>query len=56
MYWVPLSIIRSIISASLIMFLRIDDTPSYIFPIIVNILVGILCIAYFLSFYTQHCD
>ena len=56
MYWVPLAIIRSIMSASLIMFLRIDDTPSYIFPIIVNILVGILCIAYFLSFYTQHCD
>ena len=55
MNWVPLAVIRSIISASLIMFLRIDDTPNYIFPVIVNILVGILCIAYFLSFYTQHC-
>lgn len=56
MYWVPLAIIRSIISASLIMFLRIDDTPKYIFPVVVNMLVGILCVAYFLSFYTQHCD
>ena len=56
MYWVPLAIIRSIISASLIVFLRIDDTPKYIFPVVVNMLVGILCVAYFLSFYTQHCD
>ena len=36
------------------MYLKVDDTPNYIFPIIVNILVGILCIAYFLSFYTEH--
>lgn len=54
MYWVPLAILRSIISASLIMFLRIDNTPKYIFPIIVNILVGILCITFFLSFYTKY--
>ena len=56
MFWIPLSIFRSFISANLIMYLKVDDTPNYIFPIIVNILVGILCIAYFLSFYTQHCD
>jgi len=54
MYWVPLAILRSIISASLIMFLKIDDTPKYIFPVIVNILVGILCITFFLSFYTKY--
>lgn len=54
MYWVPLAILRSIISASLIMFLKIDDTPKYIFPVIVNILVGILCVTFFLSFYTKH--
>ena len=54
MYWVPLAILRSIISASLIMFLKIDDTPKYVFPVIVNILVGILCITFFLSFYTKH--
>lgn len=54
MYWVPLSIFRSFLSASLIMFLRIDDTPKYIFPVIVNMLVGILCVAYFLSFYCNH--
>ncbi len=54
MFWIPLSIFRSFISANLIMYLKVDDTPNYIFPIIVNILVGILCIAYFLSFYTQH--
>jgi hypothetical protein len=54
MYWVPLSIFRSFLSASLIMFLRIDDTPKYIFPVIVNMLVGILCVAYFLSFYRNH--
>ena len=54
MYWVPLAILRSIISVSLIMFLKIDDTPKYIFPVIVNILVGILCITFFLSFYTKY--
>ena len=56
MYWVPLSIFRSFISASLIMFLRIDDTPKYVFPVIVNMLVGILCVAYFLSFYYNYCS
>jgi hypothetical protein len=54
MYWVPLAILRSIISASLIMFLKIDDTPKYVFPIIVNIILGILCITFFLSFYTEY--
>ena len=54
MYWVPLAILRSIISASLIMFLKIDDTPKYVFPVIVNILVGILCVTFFLSFYTNY--
>lgn len=54
MYWIPLAILRSIISASLIMFLKIDDTPKYVFPVIVNILVGILCVTFFLSFYTKH--
>ena len=53
MYWAPLAILRSIISASLIMFLKIDDTPKYVFPVIVNILVGILCVTFFLSFYTK---
>lgn len=56
MYWIPLSIFRSFLSASLIMFLRIDDTPKYVFPVIVNMLVGILCVAYFLSFYYNHCS
>lgn len=54
MFWVPLAILRSIISASLIMFIKIDDTPKYVFPVIVNILVGILCFTFFLSFYTKH--
>lgn len=54
MYWVPLAILRSIISACLIMFLKIDDTPKYVFPVIVNILVGILCLTFFLSFYTKY--
>jgi len=54
MFWIPLAILRSIISASLIMFLKIDDTPKYVFPVIVNILVGILCVTFFLSFYNKH--
>ena len=38
------------------MFLKIDETPKYVFPVIVNTLVGILCVAYFLSFYSDHFD
>lgn len=48
--WIYLSVIHSIIVAGLILFLRYDDTPSNVFPIITNIIVGILSILYILSF------
>ena len=50
MEWIYLSVIHSIIVAGLILFLRYDDTPSNIFPIITNIIVGILSILYIISF------
>ncbi len=37
MEWIYLSVIHSIIVAGLILFLRYDDTPSNVFPIITNI-------------------
>jgi hypothetical protein len=50
MEWIYLSVIHSIIVAGLILFLRYDDTPSNVFPIITNIIVGILSILYIISF------
>lgn len=50
MEWIYLSVIHSIIVAGLILFLRYDDTPSNVFPIITNIIVGILSILCILSF------
>ena len=50
MEWIYLSVIHSIIVACLILFLRYDNTPSNIFPIITNIIVGILSILYIISF------
>ncbi len=54
MDWIVLSIIHSIIIASLILFLRYDETPRDIFPIIVNVIVGILSVLYILSFYKYY--
>jgi succinate-acetate transporter protein len=50
MEWIYLSVIHSIIVAGLILFLRYDDTQSNVFPIITNIIVGILSILYIISF------
>ena len=54
MFWIPLSIFRSFVSANLIMYLKTDNTPKFIFPIIINMLVGILCAIYFMLFYSNH--
>ena len=54
MDWIILSIIHSIIVAGLILFLKYDETPSNIFPIIANIIVGILSMLYILSFYKYY--
>jgi len=39
MEWIILSVIHSVIVAGLILFLRYDETPSNIFPIIANVIV-----------------
>jgi hypothetical protein len=51
MEWIVLSIIHSVIVAGLILFLRYDETPSNIFPIIANVIVGILSLLYIFTFY-----
>ena len=54
MDWVYLSIIHSIIIALLILFIRYDNTPYIMFPLIINIIQGILCLAYFIFYYNEH--
>ena len=52
--WVYLSIIHSIIIALLILYIRYDNTPYIMFPLIINIIQGILCLAYFIFYYNEH--
>lgn len=54
MDWVYLSILHSILDALLILYLRYDNTSFLIFPVITNIIMGILSIVYFIFFYREH--
>jgi hypothetical protein len=54
MDWVYLSILHSIIIALLILYIRYDNTPYMIFPLIINIIVGILSFTYFIFYYNEH--
>ena len=54
MDWIQLSILHSIIVALLILYIRYDNTPFIIFPIIINIIVGILSLVYFILYYKEH--
>jgi hypothetical protein len=54
MDWVYLSIIHSIFVALLILYIRYDNTPYIMFPLIINIIQGILCLAYFIFYYKEH--
>ena len=51
MEWVYLSILRSTIIVGFILYIKYDDTPKYLFPIIINILVGLISLIYFMYFY-----
>ena len=53
MEWVYLSIIRSTIIVGFILFIKYDDAPKYIFPVIINIIVGVIILIYFLYFYSN---
>jgi drug/metabolite transporter (DMT)-like permease len=54
MLWIYLSIIHSIIVALLILYIKYDNTPYLIFPIIINIIVGLLSLAYFILYYKEY--
>lgn len=54
MDWIYLSILHSIIVALLILYIRYDKTPFIIFPLIINIIVGILSLVYFIFYYNEH--
>lgn len=51
MEWVYLSVLRSTIIVGFILFIKYDETPNYIFPIIINIIVGIFSLIYLLYFF-----
>jgi hypothetical protein len=53
MEWVYLSVLRSSIIAGFILFIRYDDSPKYIFPVMINIIVGLLSLIYFIYFYSS---
>lgn len=53
MEWVYLSVLRSSIIVGFILFIKYDDAPKYIFPVIINIIVGIISLIYFLYFYSN---
>jgi hypothetical protein len=54
MEWIYLSILHSIIVALLILYIRYDNTPYILFPLIINIIVGIFSITYFILYYKEH--
>ena len=54
MNWVHLSIFHSIIVVLLILYIRYDNTPYMMFPIIINIIVGTLSLVYFILYYKEH--
>ena len=53
MEWVYLSVLRSTIIVGFILFIKYDDAPKYIFPVIINVIVGIISLIYFLYFYSN---
>ena len=54
MNWIYLSVIHSIIVAVLILYIKYDNTPYIIFPLIINIIVGALSLLYFTLYYKEH--
>lgn len=54
MIWVYLSILYSFIMSLRILYIRFDDTPFIMFPLIINIIVGVLSLVYFLWYYSEH--
>jgi hypothetical protein len=54
MDWVYLSILHSILDALLILYLRYDNTLFLMFPVITNIIMGVLSIVFFIFFYREH--
>jgi hypothetical protein len=52
--WIPLSIFRSFIIALMILYLRYDNTPQIMFPLIINTIVGVLSLVYFTAYYKEH--
>jgi succinate-acetate transporter protein len=53
MDWVNLSIIHTILVALKILYIKYDNTPFFVFPIIINIIVGVFSLIYFILYYKE---
>jgi drug/metabolite transporter (DMT)-like permease len=53
MDWVNLSIIHTILVSLKILYIKYDNTPFFVFPIIINIIVGIFSLIYFILYYKE---
>ena len=51
MFWIPFAILRSVLASGLIFYTKIDNTDKFILPIITQIIIGIICVLYFIYFY-----
>ena len=51
MFWIPFALLRSVLASGLIFYTKIDNTDKFILPIITQIIIGIICVLYFIYFY-----
>ena len=54
MLWIYLSIFRSILVVLKILYIRYDNTPYIMFPLIINIIAGSVSLVYFSLYFNEH--
>ena len=51
MIWIPLAILRSVITSGLILFQKLDKTDKFLFPTITTIIIGFIALIYYIINY-----
>lgn len=54
MIWIPLAILRSVITSGLILFQKLDETDKFLFPTITTILIGFISLLYYIVNYSNN--
>ena len=57
MIWIPLAILRSVITSGLILFQKLDktdQTDKFLFPTITTILIGFISLLYYIVNYSNN--